>query len=75
MIERALRFTAIALSLIVAAGFVLFAIDDFDRASDSSRNRVLGDPSALAFAATDGGPNGMITVVAEEGFEPPTRGL
>lgn len=46
MIERALRFTAIALSLIVAAGFVLFAIDDFDRASDSSRNRVLGDPSA-----------------------------
>lgn len=46
MLERSLRFLAIALSLIVAAGFVLFAVDDFDRASNSSRSRITGDPSA-----------------------------
>lgn len=46
MFERALRYLAIALSLIVAAGFLLFAIDDFDRASASSRSRILGDPRA-----------------------------
>lgn len=36
------------LSLIVAAGFVLFAFDDFDRASTSSRNRITQDPTATA---------------------------
>lgn len=46
MIERLLRFLAIGLSLIVASGFVLFAMDDFDRASSSSRNRITGDPTA-----------------------------
>ena len=46
MVERVLRSLAIALSLIVAAGFVLFAMDDFDRASNSSRSRIMGDPSA-----------------------------
>ena len=46
MLERVLRHLAIALSLIVAAGFVLFAIDDFDRASDASRSRVTNEPSA-----------------------------
>lgn len=46
MLERVLRTLAIVLSLIVAVGFVLFAVDDFDRASDSSRSRIMGDPSA-----------------------------
>ena len=46
MLEQFLRYLAIGLSLIVATGFVLFAVDDFDRASDSSRSRVLGDASA-----------------------------
>ena len=48
MIERLLRTLAIVLSLIVAAGFVLFAFDDFDRASTSSRNRITPDPTATA---------------------------
>lgn len=48
MIERLLRTLAIVLSLIVASGFVLFAVDDFDRASSSSRNRITGDPTATA---------------------------
>lgn len=46
MSERVLRSLAIVLSLVVAAGFVLFALDDFDRASDSSRNRVVGESVA-----------------------------
>lgn len=53
MIERALRTLAIVLSLVVAAGFVLFAVDDFDRASDSSRNRIIGES-----VATDPTPAG-----------------
>jgi hypothetical protein len=48
VIERLLRTLAIVLSLIVAAGFVLFAFDDFDRASTSSRNRITQDPTAAA---------------------------
>jgi hypothetical protein len=44
--ERALRSLAIVLSLIVAADFVLFAVDDFDRASQDTRHRISGDPSA-----------------------------
>ncbi|CAA9477580.1 MAG: hypothetical protein AVDCRST_MAG67-631 [uncultured Solirubrobacteraceae bacterium] len=46
MAERLLRFLAIALSLIVACGFILFAVADIDRASDASRNRITGDPRA-----------------------------
>jgi len=53
VLERLLRFLAITLSLIIAAGFILFAVDDFDRASNSSRNRITGDP-----AATDPTPAG-----------------
>lgn len=48
MIERALRTLAVALSLVVAGGFVLFAVDDFDRASNSSRNRIIGESVATA---------------------------
>jgi len=53
VLERVLRTLAIVLSLIVASGFVLFAIDDFDRASSASRDRITGDP-----AATDPTPAG-----------------
>ena len=35
MLERTLRIVAIVLSVVVALGFVLFALDDVDRASDS----------------------------------------
>ncbi len=42
MLERTLRLLAVALSLFVTAGFVLFALDDIDRASTSSRERILG---------------------------------
>ena len=48
MIERVLRTLAVVLSLVVAAGFVLFAVDDFGRASDSSRNRIVGEYTATA---------------------------
>jgi hypothetical protein len=41
-LERPLRIVAIVLSLLVAAGFVLFAVDDFSRASAQSRDRVAG---------------------------------
>ena len=46
MLERGLRLLAISLSLVIAAGFALFAIDDFDRASASSRNRIVGESQA-----------------------------
>ena len=42
MLERPLRYLAIALSLVVAVGFVLFALDDIDRASADSRSRIAG---------------------------------
>ena len=42
MIERVLRTAAIALSLIVAAGFCMFALDEFDRASSGQRDRLAG---------------------------------
>ena len=42
MIERVLRTVAIALSLVVAAGFCLFAFDEFDRASSGQRERLAG---------------------------------
>jgi hypothetical protein len=46
VIERLLRILAIALSLTVASGFVLFALDDFARASNASRDRIAGNESA-----------------------------
>jgi len=42
VLERPLRYLAIALSLIVATGFVLFAFDDFGRASQEEQGRVAG---------------------------------
>jgi hypothetical protein len=43
VLERPLRIVAIALSLLVAAGFALFALDDFARASNESRDRIAGN--------------------------------
>ena len=52
MIERLIRSVAIVLSLLVAAGFTLFAIDDFGRASNASRDKLAGnvrpDPTPVA---------------------------
>jgi hypothetical protein len=52
VLERPLRIVAIVLSLLVAAGFVLFAVDDFSRASAQSRDRIAGvdapDPTPAA---------------------------
>ncbi len=42
MLERVLRSLAIVLSLIVAAGFCMFALDEFDRASSAQRDRLAG---------------------------------
>jgi hypothetical protein len=50
--ERPLRYLSIALTLVVTAGFTLFALDDFDRASDSSVDRIAG------YTATDPTPSG-----------------
>jgi hypothetical protein len=43
VIERLLRTLAIVLSLNVAVGFVLFAVDDFARASNESRALIAGN--------------------------------
>jgi hypothetical protein len=43
VLERPLRILAIVLSLLVTAGFALFAIDDFARASNESRDRIAGN--------------------------------
>lgn len=48
MLERAVRRLAILLSLVVAAGFVLFALDDVDRASSSSRDRIIGESVSVS---------------------------
>ena len=42
MIERALRTVAIVLSLIVGLGFCFFAVDEFNRASSTQRERLAG---------------------------------
>ena len=42
MIERSLRMLAIALSLIVAGGFMLFSVDEFNRASSAQRDQLAG---------------------------------
>jgi hypothetical protein len=44
--ERLLPRVAVVLSVIIGAGFVLFAVEDIDRGSSSSRNRITGDPTA-----------------------------
>ncbi len=43
MLERPLRILAVVLTLVVAASFTLFAIDDFGRASNASRDRIAGN--------------------------------
>ena len=42
MLERLLRNLAILLSVIVASGFVLFALEDIDRGSSSTVQRIAG---------------------------------
>jgi hypothetical protein len=42
VIERCLRTTAIVLTLIIMAGFAMFALDEFDRASSRQRNELAG---------------------------------
>jgi hypothetical protein len=42
VLERPLRLLAIVLSLFVAAGFTLFALEDIGRASLSSEQRIAG---------------------------------
>ena len=53
MLERPLRYLAIALSLVVAAGFVLFALEDIDRASADSRSRIAGYEATNPSAASE----------------------
>ena len=48
MVERFLRYLAIALSLFVAVGFMLFALEDIGRASTSAENRVQDRYTATA---------------------------
>jgi hypothetical protein len=45
--ECVVRRLAITLGVIVAFGFVLFAVDDFGRASDASRGKMVGDAGAV----------------------------
>ena len=52
MLERPLRYLAISLSLIVALGFTLFALEDFGRASERSEQRIAG------YAAASPSPTG-----------------
>ena len=58
MLERPLRIVAIVLSLLVVAGFMLFALDDFSRASNHSRERIAGveraDPTPAAEQTREG---------------------
>ena len=46
MLERPLRYLAIALSLVIAIGFTLFALEDIGRASEQSEHRVAGYSAA-----------------------------
>lgn len=52
MLERPLRYLAIALSLIIAISFTLFALEDIGRASTKSEQRITG------YAATHPSPAG-----------------
>jgi hypothetical protein len=42
VLERPLRIASIVLSIILVAGFALFAIDEFNRASSAQRNELKG---------------------------------
>ena len=42
MLERPLRILAIVLSLLIAAGFAMFAVDEFNRASSAQRSQLEG---------------------------------
>jgi hypothetical protein len=42
VIERVLRAVAVVLSLIIVAGFAMFALDEFNRASSKQRNELAG---------------------------------
>jgi hypothetical protein len=57
VLERPLRVAAIVLSLLVVAGFMLFALDDLRRASNESRARITGveasDPTPAAEQARE----------------------
>jgi hypothetical protein len=53
VIERLLRTTAIVLSLIIAAGFCLFAFDEFDRASSAQRDRLQGYEQSTPTAVSE----------------------
>ena len=52
VIERLLRTIAIALSLVIMAGFAMFALDEFNRASSKQRSELQG------FEQTDPTPVG-----------------
>jgi len=47
VLERPLRYLAITLSLVIAMGFTLFALEDIDRASTDTQKEI-----ATGFAAT-----------------------
>lgn len=51
MLERPLRLLAIVLSLFVAVGFMLFALEDIDRASANSEHRIAGYAATSPSAA------------------------
>ena len=51
MLSRVLRYLAIALSLIIAIGFTLFALQDIDRASKASEHRIAGYEATSPTAA------------------------
>ena len=51
MLSRPLRYLAIALSVIIALGFTLFALADMDRASKASEHRIAGYEATSPTAA------------------------
>jgi H+/Cl- antiporter ClcA len=53
VLERPLRIVAIVLSLLVVAGFMLFALDDISRASNQSRARIAGSEAPAPTAAAE----------------------
>jgi hypothetical protein len=42
VLERPLRIASIVLSLIILAGFLMFAVDEFNRASSAQRSELAG---------------------------------
>jgi uncharacterized membrane protein len=52
VLERPLRIASIVLSVILIAGFMLFAVDEFNRASSAQRSELAG------YEATDPTPAG-----------------